>query len=851
MDEQVQTFHHQHFQPTHPTKETKTATRKPGPTKTSLENIFGPKRNPHRNENTLSICTHNIRGINKETDQDTLIQYLIEENIDIIGLSETKLNSTNGDWAFKNYRNKFKCFSSTSPIHPQGSGVTLLVEKEMAKHVYSVKKIEGHIIAITLLFKQNRIMVMQVYLPSNKKESNHYQRLIRSIINEESKHNNSKIIVMGDFNAVMNPAADRPNSSVKSHRWKPEAEIFYFLEDWGFTDIHNLWEMEMPSPTWHSSRSHSRIDYIWVSDNIATNNIHSFSNKKIYNVTESDHTLLTIKLFRKNLADLTKQKTGKTKGSTVILDTSGTTNEQWQDFQDKIERQLKGNIVWEKMASLYYKILSEPDLCKETTQAELQEIWSLIENVIKQTAWKTLKKKKIRNTKRNEGKELRQPREIHNLRSARYLLKLIRIKGEGNKTENSLTDLNKICKDINRLNKNCPELHLTNYSITHSPTLIPWTKWAKELEGAIISLKDECYKKENLRKKNQIKKAIEKRCFDYKENQKRMISSLTDRKRHTVKLDRIVIQENDTSDTYSSKYISTDPNTIKQQTEKFYQKAFSRRKANFNKLDNSWKDQYNPINSIDQEWYKDLLIEPTTEKINKAIRDLPNNKASGPSEISYEMLKKLGTKGKKIIAKFYHICFTAGTTPLSWKKSNLYPIPKKNDWNGDLANTRPIVLLETTRKLFTKIITSRLSHICKREKILKRPNFAGLPGESTAEPIQLINNICEDARENNKELWILFQDTAKAFDTVNLEMLSKAMKRIKIPNKAITLIIDLFKDRQLSIILADGLTNPITAGDGLDQGETISPLLWRIFYDPLMCKIQDNKDLGYNTECTW
>ena len=306
---------------------------------------------------------------------------MIEENIDIIGLSETKLNSANSDWTFKDYRNKFKCFSSTNSIHPQGSGVSLLIEKDMAKHVFNVKKIEGHIIAATLLFRQSRIMIIQVYLPCNKKESNRYQRMIRSIINEESKQKNSKIIVMGDFNAVVNPATDRPDSSVRLHKWKPEAEIFYFLEDWGFTDIHNLWETESPSPTWYSSRSYSRIDYIWISDNIVINNVHFFSNQKITNVTESDHTLLKIKLFRKNLASSTKRKTGKTKGSTYILDTNSTTDEQWQDYQDKVEKQLKGNILWEKMALLYYKTHGESGLCKETIQAELQEIWNIIETL--------------------------------------------------------------------------------------------------------------------------------------------------------------------------------------------------------------------------------------------------------------------------------------------------------------------------------------------------------------------------------------------------------------------------------------------------------------------------------------
>ena len=160
-------------------------------------------------------------------------------------------------------------------------------------------------------------------------------------------------------------------------------------------------------------------------------------------------------------------------------------------------------------------------------------------------------------------------------------------------------------------------------------------------------------------------------------------------------------------------------------------------------------------------------------------------------------------------------------------------------------------MLEVTRKCFTKIITNRLAEICKINNILKGPNFAGLPGESITEPIHLLNNLCEDARENKKELWILFQDTAKAYDTISLEMLQKAMERIKIPDKIITLILSPFKERNFQVITNYGLTHSIKAQDGIDQGETISPLLWRIFYDPLLCQIQDNNNMGYTMNCCW
>src|SRR6185369_17825162 len=95
-------------------------------------------------------------------------------------------------------------------------------------------------------------------------------------------------------------------------------------------------------------------------------------------------------------------------------------------------------------------------------------------------------------------------------------------------------------------------------------------------------------------------------------------------------------------------------------------------------------------------------------ELEDIFKALPTNKASGPSDISYEMLKKLKTKGKKILIALFDTCLITGIISHSWKNSNIYPIPKKEDWMADLSNTRPIVLMETTRKCFTKILTNRL-----------------------------------------------------------------------------------------------------------------------------------------------
>src|ERR1051325_4370347 len=149
------------------------------------------------------------------------------------------------------------------------------------------------------------------------------------------------------------------------------------------------------------------------------------------------------------------------------------------------------------------------------------------------------------------------------------------------------------------------------------------------------------------------------------------------------------------------------------------------------------------------------------------------------------------------------------------------------------------------RKIMVKLFTNRLSHLCSTHKVLRGYNFAALKGSSTSTPIHTINNVLEDAREHNKEIWIAFQDMAKAFDSVGLLPLRRALQRIKIPEPAINFILDLFDQRNIKIITAHGLSAGFTAQDGIDQGEVISPLLWRIFYDPLLCNIQKNEAWGY------
>src|ERR1700733_3035518 len=75
-------------------------------------------------------------------------------------------------------------------------------------------------------------------------------------------------------------------------------------------------------------------------------------------------------------------------------------------------------------------------------------------------------------------------------------------------------------------------------------------------------------------------------------------------------------------------------------------------------------------------------------------------------------------------------------------------------------------------------------------------------------------------------------------------MPQKAFRRLKIPTSYINIICSLFMNRHNRVFTAVGTTDPYDVLIGIDQGEVISPLLWCIYYDPLLCEIEQRK-LGY------
>ena len=77
----------------------------------------------------------------------------------------------------------------------------------------------------------------------------------------------------------------------------------------------------------------------------------------------------------------------------------------------------------------------------------------------------------------------------------------------------------------------------------------------------------------------------------------------------------------------------------------------------------------------------------TEEEYSQITSALSNNKASGPSTITYESVKHAGPLCHSLIITLLNACLDTTLIPHSWRHALLFPIPKPIKWECHIDKT--------------------------------------------------------------------------------------------------------------------------------------------------------------------
>ena len=226
------------------------------------------------------------------------------------------------------------------------------------------------------------------------------------------------------------------------------------------------------------------------------------------------------------------------------------------------------------------------------------------------------------------------------------------------------------------------------------------------------------------------------------------------------------------------KVSSSVPEIVKREVKNAWEKIFTTKKQknkNTNEafLTRKFIKRREKILNKDQK----LIKEITEEEVKETINQLSNGTACGPDNIPNEIIKYMSKSNQflKLITKILNICIKQKKIPEMWKKSNIYTIYKKENPNNPL-NYRPIALLCTTYKLYSTIITKRLSNFMETNECFSKMQGGFRKDRPTFTKIWTLRNIIEHAKLENKNIHVCYIDIQKAYDSVEHWALNRVLK---------------------------------------------------------------------------
>jgi len=276
-----------------------------------------------------------------------------------------------------------------------------------------------------------------------------------------------------------------------------------------------------------------------------------------------------------------------------------------------------------------------------------------------------------------------------------------------------------------------------------------------------------------------------------------------------------------------------------------------------------------PPHLDDKQWLPQLMDNPAhfteqmqtklTEEINmaeltEAYSRLKATAASGPSGIRNPQWKRAPECMQTLVLDLFNNIHDTAQIPQDMKDGIIYPIPKDPTKPCTSDNARPLTMLETGLKIFTQILSNRITKTLTQNPIYAPMQYAFLPGKSIMDPLKLVEYAQLHARKNNKEIHQTFLDLTQAFDRLEFWASDMALKRMNYPEKFTTLIDNLNTNSNRRIITKDGATTPWKLECGIAQGEVLSPIRFITVMDMLASWLAtrangfnpNNKIMGYD-----
>ena len=177
------------------------------------------------------------------------------------------------------------------------------------------------------------------------------------------------------------------------------------------------------------------------------------------------------------------------------------------------------------------------------------------------------------------------------------------------------------------------------------------------------------------------------------------------------------------------------------------------------------------------------------------------------------------------LSYIFNMSFQLGVFPRSMKIARVSPVCKKGT-RTDPGNYRPISVLPILSKVFEKLVNIRLGKFLGKYDLLYKHQYGFREKHSTKlSLISLINQLIQFQDEGRVTVGV-FVDFAKAFDTINHNILLGKLENYGVRGTQLNWFHDYLSDRR-QFVHHNGSTSPMSLIKcGVPQGSVLGPTLF-------------------------